>query len=377
MHPTVQLTEALIKKRSITPEDDGCQDLIASYLFSANFKIEHFPFADVKNLYATHGNEKPSIIFLGHTDVVPTGPLDQWTSDPFTPSYRNGFLYGRGAADMKGSVAAFTIALTRFVNDYPTHPGSVGLLITSDEEGVSINGVRKVMEEFNQQQRQIDYCIVGEPSCETHLGDTIKVGRRGSLNGKLTIFGKQGHIAYPHKSINPIHCASHFLHQVLQEKWDEGFEEFQPTQFQISNINAGTGATNIIPGEISILFNFRYNPIHTPESLEQKIIELLDKCDMEYKIDFTHSGGPFYSNDGKLKSNVCDVIKNITGVTPNMTTHGGTSDGRFVAPTGTQVIEFGPINESIHRIDEHVSVKDLELVTDIYYNFLKHLLDLN
>ena len=331
-------------------------------------------FEDVDNLWARRGTESPVFCFAGHTDVVPTGQLDAWNSDPFLPSIRDGKLYGRGSADMKTALAAMVVASERFVTKHPNHKGSIAFLITSDEEGPSINGTVKVVETLEERNEKMTWCLVGEPSSTHQLGDIVKNGRRGSLNGVLTVQGKQGHVAYPHLAQNPIHLATKALDELCATTWDNGNEYFPATSFQISNIHAGTGATNVIPGTLEVTFNFRYSTEVTAEILKQRVIETLDKHQLNYSIDWTLSGLPFLTPVGKLVNAARTAIKNVTGVETELSTSGGTSDGRFIAPTGAQVLELGVLNATIHQINEHVNVDDLEPLAEIYEQILEELL---
>lgn len=374
MTPTLQLAIDLINRKSVTPEDAGCQDLMCGRLEQAGFNIEHLPFEDVKNFWARRGDQGPVLVFAGHTDVVPTGPLEQWHSDPFESDIRDGHLYGRGAADMKGSLAAMITATERFVAAYPQHKGSLAYLITSDEEGPSINGTVKVVEHLQQRNEHMDYCLVGEPSCVNNLGDTIKNGRRGSLNANLKIAGMQGHIAYPHLSKNPIHEALAALDELTKIQWDNGNDFFPPTSFQISNINAGTGATNIIPGILEVIFNFRYSTELTAEQIQQQVESVLKSHDLDYNIEWALSGKPFLTPKGELLKATTSAISDITGLTTDVSTSGGTSDGRFIAPTGTQVVELGPVNATIHKINECVNTDDLETLSKLYESIMVKLL---
>ncbi len=369
----LQLTSELISRASVTPEDEGCQQLIAARLEKLGFKATHLRFEDVDNLWITHGDSGPLFAFAGHTDVVPTGPVENWSSDPFKPEIREGYLYGRGAADMKSGIAAMAIAAEEFVKNNPDHNGTVALLITSDEEGPSINGTRKVIDYLNENKIKIDWCIVGEPSSDKQLGDVIRIGRRGSLNGILTIKGTQGHVAYPELASNPIHEASAFLAEITSMKWDQGNDSFPPTTFQISNINAGTGADNVIPGSMKLLFNFRYSTETTQEELQDKVIALLDNYRLDYEIEWKLSGLPFLTESGALVDASCDSIKKVCGIETLCSTGGGTSDGRFIAPTGAEVIELGVVNKTIHKVNECVKVDDLEPLTQIYQNILEQL----
>ncbi|MEE9447714.1 MAG: succinyl-diaminopimelate desuccinylase [Arenicellales bacterium] len=377
---TLTLTQQLIRQASVTPEDADCQNLIAKRLSAHGFECEAMRFGDVDNLWATHGNntDAPLFIFAGHTDVVPTGPVEQWQFPPFDAHIEGDILYGRGAADMKGGVAAFITATERFVKKHPKHRGQIGFLLTSDEEGPAINGTIKVLETLKKRDISIDYCVLGEPSSTARLGDVIKVGRRGSLGGVLNIIGKQGHIAYPHLAKNPIHFAAPVMDELISIQWDKGNENFDPSSFQISNINAGTGATNVTPGQIEILFNLRFSPEITAEAIQKRIEEVCDrwqeKLGFEYEINWNLSGQSFQTHYGELIKAVETAIETHTGKKPELSTSGGTSDGRFIAPTGAQVIELGPINATIHQIDECVNVKDLDTLSDIYEGVLENLL---
>jgi succinyl-diaminopimelate desuccinylase len=369
----IELAKQLIARSSVTPDDAGCQQILSERLRSIGFSIEHMPFGHVNNLWARHGTEGPLLVFVGHTDVVPTGPLDQWQSPPFQPEIRDGFLYGRGAADMKGSLAAMLIACENFVAAHPKHRGSIAWLITSDEEGPSIDGTAKVAEELKKRGEKIDWCLVGEPSSDKQLGDILKIGRRGTLSAKLIIHGKQGHIAYPHLADNPIHRATPFLNELIQTSWDDGNDFFQPTSLQISNIHAGTGAGNVIPGDLEVRFNFRYSPEITAQVLQQRVEALLHKYDVKFTIDWQHSGLSFLTQRGELVDACCQAIQNINNVTPTLSTNGGTSDGRFIAPLGAQVVELGPCNHTIHQINERVAVNELIQLVDIYQRVLEKL----
>lgn len=374
MTDVVALTSELIRRRSVTPEDAGCQALIAGRLQQAGFRCEHLRFGDVENLWATHGSGQPVLVLLGHTDVVPTGPAEAWASDPFEPTLRDGVLYGRGAADMKGSVAAFTVALEQFVAAHPHHAGTVALLVTSDEEGDAIDGVRRVANLFRERGQAIDWCITGEPSSTEKLGDLLRIGRRGSLSGTLTVKGVQGHVAYPQKARNPIHQAAAALAELTSRHWDDGYESFPPTSLQVSNINAGTGANNVIPGEMQVLFNLRYNPHWDAASLEAEVTALLDRHGLEYVLRWHRSGEPFYTPEGRLRSVARDVLAGFAGAQPEESTGGGTSDARFIAPLGAECIEVGPVNASIHQVDEHVRVADLEALPALYLALVEKLL---
>ncbi len=373
---TIELARALITKASVTPLDAGCQPLLAERLSAIGFQCEPMNFEDVSNLWATRGGAKPLLVFAGHTDVVPTGPLQQWRIPPFAGEVRDGMLHGRGAADMKGSVAAFVTACERFVEKYPRHQGAIGLLITGDEEGPARWGTRAVMQELGNRGVNIDLCIVGEPTSTSVLGDMVKIGRRGSLNGKLTIKGTQGHVAYPHLANNPIHIALPALSDLTVRQWDAGNAIFPPTCLQISNIQAGTGASNVIPGEIEVNFNFRYSTQTDADQLMRETTAIIEARGLEFDIEWENPGLglPYQTQPGALVEAVSAGICEITGRTPELSATGGTSDGRFIAPTGAQVVEFGPLNATIHQIDEQVSVADLDLLSACYENILKRLL---
>ena len=371
---TLDLSLELLRQPSVTPVDHTCQNIMADRLAKAGFNIEHMRFEDVDNLWARRGAEAPVFCFAGHTDVVPTGNLDAWNSAPFAPEIRDGKLYGRGSADMKTALAAMVIASERFTAKHPDHKGSIAFLITSDEEGPAINGTVKVIQALEERNEKMTWCLVGEPSSTHQLGDIIKNGRRGSLNAKLTVKGKQGHVAYPHLAVNPIHTASKALAELCETVWDSGNEYFPATSFQISNLNAGTGATNVVPGVMTSLFNFRYSTEVTAEELKARTLEILDRNKVEYDIVWTHSGLPFLTPVGELVNAAKNAIRNVTGVEAELSTSGGTSDGRFIAPTGAQVLELGVLNASIHQIDEHVNVADLEPLAEIYEQILIGLL---
>lgn len=370
----LQLTCELIARASVTPDDAGCQALLAQRLEAAGFACEHLRLGQVDNLWATHGSGAPVLVLLGHTDVVPPGPREAWTSDPFDPQIRDGVLYGRGTADMKGSVAAFAIAAEQFVAAHPQHAGTLAVLLTSDEEGDAIDGVRRVADLFRARGQAIDWCITGEPSSTERLGDLLRVGRRGSLSGTLTVKGVQGHVAYPHKARNPIHLAAPALAELVARQWDEGFESFPPTSLQISNIHAGTGANNVIPGELQVAFNLRYTPLWDAPRLEAEISALLDRHALEYALRWHRSGEPFYTPEGRLRSVAREVLGQFAGAPPEESTGGGTSDARFIAPLGAQCIEVGPVNASIHQVDEHVRVADLEALPALYRTLIERLL---
>lgn len=370
----LEFTKDLIAQPSVTPADCDCQEMMISRLEAAGFNIERLNFGEVTNLWAVHGESGPILAFAGHTDVVPTGPIENWTSHPFKPEVRDGYLYGRGAADMKGSIAAMTIAAERFISANPDHSGRLAFLITSDEEGPAVNGTVKVIEHLQQQDEQLRWCVVGEPSSTNKLGDVIKNGRRGSLNGELTIQGKQGHIAYPHLADNPIHSACPALADLIAEQWDQGNDFFPATSFQISNINSGTGATNVIPGTTEVVFNFRYSTEVTQEELQQRTEAILNRHQLDYKLDWKLSGLPFLTEPGELVGAAQSALIEVMGSKAELSTSGGTSDGRFIAPTGAQVIELGPCNATIHQLNERVLVEELEQTAQIYQSIMSNLL---
>lgn len=376
MSDVLELTRDLIRRRSVTPEDAGCQALLAERLTTVGFSIEHRRHGEVDNLWATHGNGSPTLLFLGHTDVVPTGPLAAWHSDPFDPVIRDGRLYGRGTADMKGAVAAMCVALAEFVGLHPDHPGRVALLLTSDEEGpTNLDGVRKIAEQFRADGEQIDWCVVGEPSAREKLGDLIRVGRRGSLSGTLTVRGVQGHVAYPEKALNPIHAFAPALAELAAVRWDEGNADFPPTSFQVSNLNAGTGANNVIPGELVALINFRYCTASRAEDLRARTEAILSRHGLDFSLAWNLSGEPFLSpSNGRLRETVAAVCRELCGVEAEQSTGGGTSDGRFIAPLGAEVVELGPVNATIHKVDECVDVADLEKLPQLYRAICERLL---
>lgn len=373
MTSTIELAKELISRRSLTPDDAGCQEILIAKLEKLGFKIEKMRFGFVDNFWARRGTAKPLVVFAGHTDVVPTGPVEQWLSEPFTPTIRDGMLYGRGSADMKTSIAAFIVALEEFLAVNPDHNGSIGLLITSDEEGVAVDGTVKVVEALKARNELLDYCIVGEPTSNKLVGDMIKNGRRGSLSGKLIVKGIQGHIAYPHLVKNPIHKASPAIAELAATVWDEGNEYFPPTSFQVSNIHGGTGATNVVPGHVEILFNFRYCTASTEQSLKERVLAILDKHGLEYDIEW-ESSKPYLTPKGNLVAAISAAIEESFGVTPELSTTGGTSDGRFIADICPQVIEFGPLNATIHKLNECVGVADIEPLKDTYRRTLEKLL---
>ncbi len=371
---TLALTEKLIGRSSVTPEDKGCQQQMIAALEPLGFRCETIQSGDVTNLWARRGTEQPVFVFAGHTDVVPTGPVEQWSSEPFFPTIRDGKLYGRGAADMKTSIAAMIVACEEFIAAHPDHKGSIAFLITSDEEGPATDGTVVVCDRLRERGEAIDYCLVGEPTSSNTLGDMIKNGRRGSLSGCLTIKGIQGHIAYPQLAKNPIHVAAPALADLVAEVWDEGNEYYLPTSWQMSNVKAGTGANNVIPGEMVIDFNFRFSTASTAEGLQERVHAILDRHGLDYDLKWTLSGHPFLTPRGTLSAALCDAIRSETGIQTELSTTGGTSDGRFIARICPQVIEFGPPNGSIHKIDEHVEVRFIDPLKNIYRRTLENLL---
>jgi len=374
MSATLELTQDLMARRSVTPADEGCQDVMARRLEAAGFRIERMRHGIVDNLWARRGTSAPLICFAGHTDVVPTGPLEEWKSDPFAPAVRDGVLYGRGAADMKSGLAAMVTAAEEFTKAHPDHKGSIAFLITSDEEGPSVDGTKRVMETLNARSEKIDWCIVGEPSSEKVIGDTIKVGRRGSFSGRLTVHGVQGHVAYPQLAVNPVHAFAPALAELVSREWDQGTEFFQPTTFQISNFNAGTGAPNVIPGELKARFNLRYSPVQTLDGLKETVEGILRKHGVKFTIEWYLSGEPFYTSPGAFSEAVSAAVKEVTGSAPRYSTGGGTSDGRFIAPTGAQVVELGVVNASIHKVNECVKVSEIDALHQMYVKTLRNLL---
>ena len=376
MSEVFDLTCELIRRRSLTPDDAGCMTVVAGRLEARGFRCEDLSFREVANLWAAHGQGGPVLAFLGHVDVVPSGPESQWTSPPFEPTVRDGRLYGRGTADMKSGVAAMVVALEQFVAAHPDHRGTVALLLTSDEEGpINVDGVRRVARLFRETGRRIDWCVVGEPSSQERLGDLIRVGRRGSLSLKLTAHGVQGHVAYPDKAKNPIHVLAPVLAELAATRWDEGNADFPPTTFQISNIHGGTGALNVIPGSVMVDANFRFGTASSAESLRERTEAMLKKSGIDHAIEWNLSGEPFHSPEGgKLRETVIDVCRELCGIEPEPSTGGGTSDGRFIAPLGAEVVEIGPVNATIHKIDEHVALDDLERLPAIHFAIAKRLL---
>ena len=374
MSDTLELAKQLISKRSVTPDDAGCQEIMIQRLQAIGFNIERLRFGDVDNFWARRGTEAPLYVFAGHTDVVPSGPEPEWQSPPFTPTIKDNLLYGRGAADMKGSLAAMVTACERFVADQPKHTGSIGFLITSDEEGIAVNGTVKVVEHLEARNEKMQGCLVGEPTSTNRAGDVIKNGRRGSLGAKLIVHGVQGHVAYPHLAANPLHMFAPALQELVSTQWDQGNEFFPATTFQVSNIHAGTGATNVIPGTLEVVFNFRFSTELSSELIQQKVAAILDKHQLKYDIEWSLSGNPFLTAAGELVDAARAAIKQVTGMDAELSTSGGTSDGRFIALTGAQVIELGPRNATIHKINECVEVDDLDALSKMYEQILKNLL---
>jgi len=374
MSATLELAKSLISRASVTPDDNGCQALMINRLEKIGFTIYPLKFGDVDNFWAVHGNNGPIFSFAGHTDVVPAGDDGAWDSNPFEPTIKNGMLYGRGAADMKGSLASMVVATENFIEKNPNHNGIIAFLITSDEEGVAINGTAKVMDFLKDNNQKIDFCLVGEPSSTAILGDVIKNGRRGSLNACLRVKGKQGHIAYPQLADNPIHLVTPALNQLCDEQWDNGNDYFPATSFQISNIHSGDKVTNVIPGEVEVMFNFRYSTETTKEELQKRVNNILDSHKLNYFVEWSHSGYPFLTPKGELVSACVDAIEKIKAIKPELSTSGGTSDGRFIAQEGTQVVELGPNNSTIHQVNESVSVQDLEDLSKIYFQVLTNIL---
>ncbi|GLR70216.1 succinyl-diaminopimelate desuccinylase [Agaribacter marinus] len=374
MRDVIDLTKQLISKPSVTPADEGCQELMKDILAPLGFTNETMVFEDTTNLWARKGTEKPVFCFAGHTDVVPTGPVEKWQFNPFTPTEKDGFLYGRGTADMKASLAAMLCATERFVKDYPDHKGSIAYLITSDEEGPFINGTTRVIDTLEARNEKIDYCIVGEPSSTKVTGDIIKNGRRGSITGELVVRGIQGHVAYPHLVKNPIHLFAPALDELASTVWDEGNAYFPPTSFQVSNLNAGTGATNVVPGEVHVNFNFRFSTEVTHDELKSRVTTILDKHGLDYSINWILSGQPFITEVGSLVDACKESIHEVMGFETELSTAGGTSDGRFIAPTGAQVIELGPENGTIHKVDECVNINNVKSLEEVYYQVLVKLL---
>ena len=374
MSRTLDLTVDLMARASVTPADEGCQAVMMARLVAAGFTVEKLTYGNVENFWARRGSAGPVLCFAGHTDVVPTGPLEEWRTKPFEPTVREGVLYGRGAADMKSGLAAMVTAAEEFVASHPRHRGTIAFLITSDEEGPSVDGTKRVVETLQGRGDRIDWCIVGEPSSESVLGDTIKIGRRGSLSGRLTVHGVQGHIAYPHLAVNPIHTVAPALAELTSRQWDQGNEHFQPTTFQVSNLNSGTGAPNVIPGELKARFNLRYSPVQTLEQLRQTVEGILRKHQVNFTLEWYVSGEPFYTPQGALSDAVCAAVAAIAGQPPKLSTGGGTSDGRFIAALGAQIVELGVINASIHKVNEQVRAADIDDLHRMYVGVLERLL---
>jgi succinyl-diaminopimelate desuccinylase len=372
--PTLALTQDLIRRPSVSPEDQGCLKIISERLQALGFRLNHMPFGPVDNLWALHGTSGPVLCFAGHTDVVPTGPREEWNTDPFEPVVRDGVLYGRGAADMKSGLAAMITATERFLAKHADHDGVLAFLLTSDEEGPSVDGTRRVMEVLEARGEKITWCVVGEPTSTDALGDVVKIGRRGSLSGKLTVHGVQGHVAYPHLADNPVHAVAPALAELSTRVWDKGNEFFQPTTFQISNISAGTGAPNVIPGELKARFNIRFSTEQTVEKLQQTITEILNRHKVNYTLEWFVSGLPFFTPPGALSDAVIQAVREKTGRTPELSTTGGTSDGRFIAPTGAQVVELGVINATIHKVNENVRIADIDTLSETYERIMEILL---
>jgi succinyl-diaminopimelate desuccinylase len=371
---TLRLTQDLISRASVTPADQGCQQVMMERLAAAGFRNELLNYGSVENFWSRHGSGSPVLCFAGHTDVVPTGPLEEWKSDPFKPTVRDGRLFGRGAADMKSGLAAMVTAAQAFVRERPDHQGTIAFLITSDEEGPSVDGTKRVVEELKARGERIDWCIVGEPSSEQRVGDTIKIGRRGSYSGRLTVHGVQGHVAYPQLAVNPVHTLAPALAELTAHVWDQGNAHFQPTTFQISNLTAGTGAPNVIPGELKARFNLRYNTEQTQEQLRRTVEGILDRHGVKYTIEWYVSGEPFYTPPGPLSDAVCAAVKTVTGEAPKLSTGGGTSDGRFIATMGSQVVELGVTNATIHKVNESVGVEEIDTLHAMYLETLRRLL---
>jgi succinyl-diaminopimelate desuccinylase len=374
MSPTLALTAELLRRPSVSPEDHGCLDILCARLEALGFRNERLQYAPVDNLWARHGQGRPLLCFAGHTDVVPTGPREEWHTDPFEPVIQDGLLYGRGAADMKSGLAAMVTATERFLARHPDHKGTLAFLFTSDEEGPAVDGTRRVMQVLEARGEQIDWCVVGEPTSHESLGDTIKIGRRGSLSGRLTVHGVQGHIAYPHLAHNPVHAFAPALTELVDRRWDEGNAYFQPTTFQVSNIGAGTGAPNVIPGELKVRFNLRFSTEQTVESLQRTVLGILNRHRVNYTIEWFVSGLPFLTQPGELTEAVSGAVSEITGHTPAFSTTGGTSDGRFIAPTGAQVVEIGVGNATIHKVNECARVADIEQLSLVYERVMEKLL---
>jgi succinyl-diaminopimelate desuccinylase len=374
MSQTLELTQNLMARRSVTPADEGCQDVMIARLEALGFRVERLRYGNVDNFWARRGTDGPVFCFAGHTDVVPTGPLEEWRTDPFLPAVRDGLLFGRGAADMKSGLAAMITATEEFVATHPQHKGTIAYLITSDEEGPSVDGTKRVVETLSSRNEHIDWCIVGEPSSEQVIGDTIKVGRRGSFSGRLTVHGVQGHVAYPQLAENPVHTLAPALAELTSREWDKGTEHFQPTTFQVSNLNAGTGAPNVIPGELKARFNLRYSPVQTQEGLKEVVEGILRKHGVRFSVEWYVSGEPFYTPPGRLSDAVGAAVQDAVGSRPKLSTGGGTSDGRFIAPLGAQVVELGVVNATIHKVNECVRIEEIDALHRMYVNVLRNLL---
>jgi succinyl-diaminopimelate desuccinylase len=374
MSETLELTMELIRRKSVTPDDAGCQELLAARLASAGFAVERMRFGDVDNLWAIHrGGEGPVACFAGHTDVVPPGPREKWRSDPFEPAVRDGLLYGRGAADMKSGIAAMTTAAAAFVASRTAYPGAIAFVVTSDEEGPSVDGTRRVVEALRQRGQRIDYCVVAEPSSQERFGDTVRIGRRGSLSGRLSVQGIQGHVAYPDRARNPIHAVLPALVELAGRRWDEGDAHFPPTSFQVSNLNSGTGATNVIPGELNAQFNLRWSPVQSLDALKQAVGEVLTRHRLEYAIDWLEASMPYYTAPGRLSGVMAGAVESVASIRPDLSTGGGTSDGRFFGALGAEVVEFGLLNQSIHKVDECCAVADLDRLHRVFVGTLSRL----
>jgi succinyl-diaminopimelate desuccinylase len=374
MSETLELTMELIRRKSVTPDDAGCQELLAARLASAGFAVERMRFGDVDNLWAIHrGGEGPVACFAGHTDVVPPGPREKWRSDPFEPAVRDGLLYGRGAADMKSGIAAMTTAAAAFVASRTAYPGAIAFVVTSDEEGPSVDGTRRVVEALRQRGQRIDYCVVAEPSSQERFGDTVRIGRRGSLSGRLSVQGIQGHVAYPDRARNPIHAVLPALVELAARRWDEGDAHFPPTSFQVSNLNSGTGATNVIPGELNAQFNLRWSPVQSLDALKQAVGEVLTRHRLEYAIDWLEASMPYYTAPGRLSGVMAGAVESVASIRPDLSTGGGTSDGRFFGALGAEVVEFGLLNQSIHKVDECCAVADLDRLHRVFVGTLSRL----
>ncbi|HVE44430.1 MAG TPA: succinyl-diaminopimelate desuccinylase [Gammaproteobacteria bacterium] len=369
--PVIDLAKELMSRDSVTPRDAGCQEHIATLLSAAGFHCEHLRFENVDNLWARYGNQGPLLVFAGHTDVVPPGPVNSWQSPPFAPDIRDHFLYGRGACDMKAAIAAMVIAALSFVKQYPQFPGSIAFLLTSDEEGPSLYGTKKVVELLEKRGEKIQYCVIGEPSTDKVLGDQVRVGRRGSLTGSLTVYGKQGHVAHPHLAVNPIHQAMLALHELSQVEWDKGNAHFPPTTFQLTNIQSGTGAANVIPGQLEALFNLRFGTASQVSEIQRRCQAIFDEHQLHYDMQWTQGAEPFLTQQGKLLDTVKAAILETTGVDVRFSTGGGTSDGRFIAPTGAEVVELGLSHATAHQVDECIDVRELEKLREIYFSILK------